>query len=65
MNATIAIDVTQIPSPVMNAHCRTLLNCIGKFFDDPQNQRDFEEWHKKQYGRYPSEASYMEVKPNE
>lgn len=58
MSNAIAVDITKIPSPVMNAHCRTLLNCIGKFFDDPQNQRDFEEWHIKQYGCPPKETSY-------
>jgi hypothetical protein len=58
MNA-IAIDTTKIPAPVMAAHCRSLLNAIGGFFDDPKNQQDYEAWHVERYGYPPREASYI------
>lgn len=57
---TIAIDVTAIPAPVVAAHCRSLLNAIGNFFDDPEVQRDYEAWHTERYGFPPREASYIE-----
>ena len=59
MNATITIDTKAIPAPVMDAHCRTLLNCIGKFFECKDVQRDYERWYTERYGHPPREASYM------
>lgn len=57
MNA-IAVEIAAIPKPVITAHCRGLLEAIGNFFDDPDNQAKFEAWHKKKYGCLPKETSY-------
>lgn len=54
----LAVDVKAIPAPIMMAHCRTLLECIGTFFDDPANQAKFEAWHMEKYGCPPKETSY-------
>ena len=59
---TITIDVTKIPPPVMSAHCRTLLECIGDYFDNPAVQREYEAWYCERYGHKPTEASYIPSK---
>jgi len=55
----ITIDVKSIPPPVIAAHCRTLLNCIGDYFDNPTHQKEFEAWHMLKYGTPPARASYI------
>lgn len=35
--------------------CASLVNSIGEFFDDPQNRKNYNEWHLRKYGFLPKE----------
>lgn len=43
----IKIDCAQIPRIEVNNPCRTLLAAIERFYDDPANQKRFEDWQRK------------------
>lgn len=57
MNGVIAVDLKSVPPPVMDAHNRTLLHIIAKFYEDPANQAAYTQWHIKKYG-YPPEETF-------
>ena len=64
MSNTITVDMNKVPAGALNALCRGLSKNISKFFENPDNQRAFEEWHTLTYGRPPQEASYMNTQDN-
>lgn len=42
------IDVSQIPPVERKNLAKTFLEAVERFFDDPKNLQDFEEWKKSQ-----------------
>lgn len=59
MSDKIRIDLKQIPQHDIDLLARPLINIVAEFFNNSANQKKYEEWHYKKYGRYPTEASYM------
>lgn len=55
MNRAVSVDIASIPPPIMDAHNRTLLHIIAKFYEDPANQAAYTQWHIKKYGVPPQE----------
>lgn len=43
----IKIDTTQIPKHKMESMAYYLRETCEKYFDNPENQKKFEEWKKK------------------
>lgn len=43
----IKIDYTQIPPADLKNLCRALVADIKKFYEDPQNLKDFERWQRE------------------
>lgn len=53
------IDVNKISKVDLDAISKPFIKIATEFLQDPKNQKDYEEWHLKKYGEYPTEASYM------
>lgn len=53
--STVTVNTQSIPNAVMDSHCRTLLNIVAKFFEDPAVQADYLIWHKATYRCTPEE----------
>lgn len=41
------IDPSKIPKHIMDSLCRTLLDSMKHYFDDPEHERAFQEWKKQ------------------
>lgn len=56
----IKIDYTQIPPVELKSLFRTLTDAMIRFYDDPKNRKEFEEWQKnrKQKEVETSEKNY-------
>ncbi|MCL2189813.1 MAG: hypothetical protein FWB87_13725 [Defluviitaleaceae bacterium] len=54
MKNTVKIDPQSIPDHVMEMLCRPLVGLIEEFYQDPANVAPYIEWHKRKYGRLPS-----------
>jgi len=53
------IDIKQVPEHALDALVRPLITVIRAYYDDPENQRKYEEWYLAKHGHYPANASYM------
>jgi hypothetical protein len=53
------INTQEVPQHVWDSLSKPLIPIIIEFYKDPENQRNFEEWHYRKYGCYPTKASYM------
>lgn len=53
------IDVKKIPQFELDILSKPLIPKITEFYNNPENQKEYEEWHFKKYGHYPTNASYM------
>ena len=50
----------EIPQVELNILSRPLITKALKYFQDKRVQQDYEQWHLKEYGEYPTTASYMD-----
>lgn len=44
------IDTAKIPAADMRVLCSTLLEAVKRFYDDPENRRQYEEWLAERNG---------------
>ena len=44
----VSIDIRQVPEHELNYLCSSLLEAVQKYFEDPDNRRDYERWRKEQ-----------------
>lgn len=60
----VKIDCAQIPRIEVNNLCRTLLAAIERFYDDPANQKRFEDWQRKrrEEGKSHEQQNTAEIK---
>ncbi len=42
------IDINKVPESDLNVMARSLITSVTAFFEDPENQRKFEEWQRQQ-----------------
>lgn len=52
----------KIPKHEFNALSKPLIQIVTEYFQNPENQKKFEEWHFKKYGYNPTKASYIKNK---
>lgn len=56
------IDVNKIPKFQMDMLCRTLLESVRRFYEDPENVRKYEEWKKnRENGDSPNDEGGKQV----
>ena len=48
------IDVSKIPKYALDALCDTLLKSVRTYFQDPEHEKEFQEWKKKRYSEKSS-----------
>ena len=46
MQSRIAVD--QVPKPEADEIASVFIRAVERFFEDPKNRSDFEEWQKRQ-----------------
>lgn len=51
----ITVDFSAIPSHQTDAMCRTLISCIGKYFENPAVKADYERWKQERQQKRGSE----------
>lgn len=44
MLKSVKIDLNKVPTAEMRVLCETLLEAVKRFYDDPENRRQYEEW---------------------
>lgn len=52
----VKIDCAQIPRVQLDSLCRTLLAGIERFYSDPKNSREYEEWLQSEEGQAYADA---------
>lgn len=58
------INIQEVPKDQMNSLSKVVLSAVTRFYENPENQRRFEEWHLSKYGVLPTNASYMKCSEN-
>ena len=46
--ASITINLNSLPEHESDRMCRVLLNSMRKFYENPENMKNFESWQAKQ-----------------
>ena len=44
----VSIDIRQVPEHELNYLCASLLEAVRKYFENPDNRRDYERWREEQ-----------------
>lgn len=43
----VTLDINKVPKVELYTLCRAIYEAAEKFFEDPENASDFEEWHRE------------------
>jgi hypothetical protein len=43
----VYLDINKVPRVELNTLCRAIYEAAERFFEDPENAADFEEWHEE------------------
>lgn len=50
------IDTTLIPAVEVQVLCATVLDAVNRFYEDPENQKRFQEWQQRRNADKVKEA---------